>query len=147
MCNFCPRHTFNLLVALRFSVLCRAKAASSLCESQLHGKPNYLAGTHHSLSLPHFQTGEMTIFLVAGWGLDAVCSLGWVGRAGLTGTLSPVRRMSVHPLQTLLSLAFPNPDREKQRRKWPLLVQDARGRLPLGPGHSPGPLPVPPGRP
>jgi len=56
-------------------------------------------------------------------------------------------QVSVHPLQALLSLTFPNPDREKQWRKWPFLVQDTRGRLPLGPGHSPGPLPVPPGWP
>ena len=56
-------------------------------------------------------------------------------------------KVSVHPLQALLSLTFPNPNREKQWRKRPFLVQDTRGRLPLGPGHSPGPLPVPPGRP
>lgn len=136
VCNFCPRHTFNLLVALVLSVLCRAKAASRLCESELLGNPNYSAGTHHN-SLDH-------LFKRVG----ARCCLehGAGGQSRLSGSVT-LRKVSVYPLQALLSLAFPNPDREKQQRKRPLLVQGARGRLPLGPAHSPGPLPVPPGRP
>lgn len=33
------------LHALLLPVLCRAKATRSLCESELHGKPSFLAGT------------------------------------------------------------------------------------------------------